>query len=1044
MNKSKSPPLARRLLAVLALLAFGAVSLHAEDAFVTSYTGASSTGNPPFNYGTGISTYGTSTIGTASPTPPARTRAMYGYQNGTNAWVSTQPTVLTSGAGSWYKMYVLRGTDGNAPSDVIVNITTPDGILLDPSGTIQTAIPSTAFRAASGAVNNWLFVGTISNLTTKTPTITWAYASGTQGATGGRCYFDAFRFFFNDPCAAYTQVGISGAVYAGQTVVHVSGVVAGATDVTVFANGTQIGTTNHPAGFAAGTVAVPTSALVKGTVIKAQQSAGTCVSGMPGAGPVVGGGANPNISVSLGCWKNSAWTGPVGVNAPGSFGSLSTYFVKATGQVNGYGTAPVGGQELIAGPCWQEVTFNQQVDPCLDQSTSTALVNSDAYCALESLAFSMDAADSGPYDIYVDSIMNGTNVIEDFEGRATDAGVTFSSPNAASVPSASAYYNTTATNSSLVSTNYAFDGTNACRVQWQFSDNSNIRWAHVLASRATGKTYPMLDVHQPVTVKFLVLPAGVTTAHKFNGTVGAITNASVSYAAGTNTFGVTVTGSGPYTYQWYADSYGGFINGATDRTFKDDYLPATAGTTNNYTVTISDGTCSETRTLAVIVAAPLPVITNQPVSSVVNVGSAAPAPLSVLAGAYPTGLPLSYQWEFLGNSPTNAPTAVGPATTAALGDGIPTAQLINSGYYDVIVANSFGSVTSSIVSMQVVDAGVLLGSGSGLRGDYFNLPTWSGAFVTRAWAGTPPVTRVDPTINFDWLLGSPVPGTINVDCFGVRWYGQIQPLTSEAYTFTMRSDDGVRLWIDKQLVIDWWQPQGATDRTGTITLDTSKHDLLMEYFDQGSYASAKLFWTNASGTIAKTLVPIQQLYANKLTWTPPSVALTGPANGSSVTPPASFSLSANVTTNDGMVASVAFYTNAILLATVTAPPYNFTWSPTAPGTYPISARVLYNASANGASPSSFAVSGTNTVTVLTNPKASVTISNIVDHLNGTYTVNYGGGGGTEFVVVGSTDIKLTRDAWTPVATNSSTPGSITFTGLPHVPVLPVFYAIESK
>ncbi len=1011
-------------LALLVVLAIAAMTLHAEDAFVTAYTGGSQTANPPFAYGTGISGYGTSAVGTASPAPPSRTRAMYGYQLGTNAWVTTQPTLASMGPGVGYQIFILRGTDGNASPDVIVNISADGGDLLDTSGNPQTTIATTAFQPGSGALNNWLLVGTITNLTTTTPTILWAYASGTQASTGGRCYFDAFRFFYAGPCAAVTQVSITNAVFQNQTTVNVAGVVDGATDVTVFADGFQIGTTNYAAGFAAGTVKVPTTPLMINSVLTAQQTRGACTSQLPPAGPVVGGGANPKVSVSLGCWKNSAWTGPIGTNAPSGF--TDSYFVKATALTGGYATAPVGGQELLPSPCWQEVTFNQQSDPCINQSTAAVLVNSDNYCALESIVIAIDEADSGPYDIYIDKIMNGTNIIENFEGYAPGAGVTLNNPSAASVPNPSAYYYLGATNSSLVSSAHAFDGTNACRVQWQFLDGSDIRWAHVLANRSTGKTYPELDVKQPVTVRFLVLPVGVTTDHKFNGTVSAITNSTPLYQGGTAVLGVTVTGTGSYTYEWF---YQGNSLGIYTQTYTIPFLPfnptdLAPWTDGPYSVVVNDGSCSASPSPVILnTAYPAPIITSQPVSQVVNVGS--PAPICVTATPSPApGDSISgYQWEFFGNSPTNTPVAIA-ATSSCLGtgSGITSAQLTDSGYYDVIVmGGTYGlNTTSSIVSLQVVAPGVVIANGTGLRGDYYNNATYTNAQPPAgvAFPGSPVVSRIDPTVNNVWGNGSPDPA-IHADYFTARWYGQVQPLTADTYTFTARTDDGVRVWVDNQLVVDYWTATGPRDSLGTIALDTSKHDILMEYFEKTGGATAQLSWSNASGTISESFVPVQQLFP-KAAYITPLIALTSPADGSSVTLPAPVNLAANVTTNDGMIAYVSFYTNATLLASVTNPPYAFSWSGALPGTYAISAQVLYNASANGANPSSLARSGTNMVTLIANAASSVTISNLV----GT-TLSYGGGGGAQFVLLESTNVSTALLNWTPVATNTATPGSFT-------------------
>jgi hypothetical protein len=76
------------------------------------------------------------------------------------------------------------------------------------------------------------------------------------------------------------------------------------------------------------------------------------------------------------------------------------------------------------------------------------------------------------------------------------------------------------------------------------------------------------------------------------------------------------------------------------------------------------------------------------------------------------------------------------------------------------------------------------------------------------------------------------------------------------------------------------------------------------------------------------------------------------------------------------------------------------------------------------------------------PAASVTISNIVNNLNGTVTINYGGGAGSQFILVKSAIVPTAtgnRDNWTPVLTNTASPGSFT-TPLSGTE----FYSIESK
>ena len=89
------------------------------------------------------------------------------------------------------------------------------------------------------------------------------------------------------------------------------------------------------------------------------------------------------------------------------------------------------------------------------------------------------------------------------------------------------------------------------------------------------------------------------------------------------------------------------------------------------------------------------------------------------------------------------------------------------------------------------------------------------------------LTRIDPTVDFDWGGGSPDPG-IGADTFSVRWTGQVVPLYSQTYTFYTQSDDGVRLWVNGVQVVNNWTDHGSTENSGTIALtagrEVQRHD----------------------------------------------------------------------------------------------------------------------------------------------------------------------------------------------------------------------------
>ena len=847
MNKFSPSLHPRSLCLASALAVLSAMSLRADTAYVTTYTGASVTAAPAYVpnplglAGVSISGSGSSSI-SSPPGVPSRTRCTFGFAGAVN-W-SIQPTLGL--AGGVYTIELSHVNVGSCTSNAVFTAYSPDG-------TVSAGCTNFPYMQKAYGSNGWTFVGYITNNPTVTqPTIIFYYVSGqidNSGAPGNRVYIDAFRFVQADPCYGVAgDVTVKGPLAAGQSTVSVSGVTAGATNVTVYANGNPVGETNYAPGFAAGNLAVGLSGtLNKNDSVTAGQSKNGCSSSVPGSGPLVGGGPNPAVKAFASFWKSSANTGPIGASG---VTAGNPYFSSASGFVvsPGFGTAPKPGRELLPDSCWQYVSFQNGTggDDAIDSNTGSHVTNNDTFCALEGIVFSIDSDDNGPYDIYVDQIKNGDTVIEDFEGYATGTTNTFVAPALAGNPSASLVYLAGSPNSSLTSTNYAFDGTNSCRVQWQFSDNNQIRWAHIGASASTGKHYPQVDTSKPLTMRILVLPAGTSLDHKFSGSVSSVTNSGPAYTGGTNTLGVTVTGTGPFTYQWSTDAPNGAPGTTTDRTLTlGDPNGVSGGESGTYTVAVNDGTCTETRTFVFQNTDPLPAITNQPVHAIVTAGNTANFSVGA-TGHVPSGYPLTYQWQ------TNGVDITGE-TSATL--SLPNAQIANAGPYDVIVNNSFGSVTSAVVNLDV--ATVAPGNGTGLLGAYYTTHYSTNAFIS---ATGPTLSRVDPTVDFNFGTGSPS-ALVSTDYFTIRWTGQVQALGDDTYTFSTISDDGVRLWVNGQKLVDNWTPHGPTTNSGSIALSGSqKYSVQFEYFEAAVSAVAKLWWSNASGGVTFEAIPAQQLY----------------------------------------------------------------------------------------------------------------------------------------------------------------------------------------
>ncbi len=156
-------------------------------------------------------------------------------------------------------------------------------------------------------------------------------------------------------------------------------------------------------------------------------------------------------------------------------------------------------------------------------------------------------------------------------------------------------------------------------------------------------------------------------------------------------------------------------------------------------------------------------------------------------------------------------------------------------------------------------------SGDGLWGSYYPNMTL---------ADDPVVERIDAQVDFNWGSGSP-DGSLPVDHFSVRWEGWVVPDATGPHTFYVRTDDGVRLHLGGDLVVDQWRNQGPTEKAATVMLQAGEPvPVTIEYYENGGGAVAGFRWLPPGG--AKELVPQRVLYTEPPTVpTPPTGGLLG-------------------------------------------------------------------------------------------------------------------------------------------------------------------------
>ena len=142
----------------------------------------------------------------------------------------------------------------------------------------------------------------------------------------------------------------------------------------------------------------------------------------------------------------------------------------------------------------------------------------------------------------------------------------------------------------------------------------------------------------------------------------------------------------------------------------------------------------------------------------------------------------------------------------------------------------------------------MLTVGNGLQGQYFDTPDLTNSALV----------RTDANVNFNWGTGSPG-ASINSDTFSVRWSGQVEAQVTEAHTFYVVANDGARLWVNGQLLIDKFD-DAATNASGTIDLISGRrYDIQLEYQENTGSASVRLEWSTHS--LNRQVIPKDVLFA---------------------------------------------------------------------------------------------------------------------------------------------------------------------------------------
>jgi murein DD-endopeptidase MepM/ murein hydrolase activator NlpD len=148
------------------------------------------------------------------------------------------------------------------------------------------------------------------------------------------------------------------------------------------------------------------------------------------------------------------------------------------------------------------------------------------------------------------------------------------------------------------------------------------------------------------------------------------------------------------------------------------------------------------------------------------------------------------------------------------------------------------------------------------RAEYYN---------NRYLSGSPTFVQCeDWPINHDWGSGGPGNGVGN-DNFSARWTGRAN-IAAGTYTFIGGADDGIKVWLDGNVIINEWHDQGYTEYRVTRSFSSSGyHDIKVEYYENGGAARVFFKWEQASTpTCSGTAMSFEQTAGGSLSNSTPS------------------------------------------------------------------------------------------------------------------------------------------------------------------------------
>ncbi|MBX7212684.1 MAG: LysM peptidoglycan-binding domain-containing protein [Thermoflexales bacterium] len=131
-------------------------------------------------------------------------------------------------------------------------------------------------------------------------------------------------------------------------------------------------------------------------------------------------------------------------------------------------------------------------------------------------------------------------------------------------------------------------------------------------------------------------------------------------------------------------------------------------------------------------------------------------------------------------------------------------------------------------------------------------PPSGGAWLAQFWnntaqSGAPALERADSVLSFQWGFGTPNPAVIVADNFSARWTRSYN-FIGGTYRFSLSADDGIRLWVDGNIVYDAYSFVGSLNKTLDVPITAGMHQIRVDYVEYGGLARVSASFIRLAGS----------------------------------------------------------------------------------------------------------------------------------------------------------------------------------------------------